>query len=85
MLLSSRAREGRAGADGVDLMAPARARARAGAAQTIKGNKATADQSPLLELESHSKGHLRVGNWVVQGLYIYAVKETVKLWCPFSM
>ena len=45
-------------------------------------NKAAADQPPRLELfykEYRSNGRLRVGNWIMQGLYDYAVKCTVEL------
>jgi hypothetical protein len=45
-------------------------------------NKATAKQPPLLKLsykESVSNERLRVSNWIVQGLYDYAVKKTVEL------
>ena len=36
------------------------------------------NQPPLLKLlESNSNERLRVSNWIVQGLYNYAVKETV--------
>ena len=48
----------------------------------IVGNKAIADQPPLLKLfykESDSNERLRVSNWIVQRLYDYAVKKTVEL------
>jgi hypothetical protein len=49
----------------------------------IIGNKATANQSPLLRLcfmkSPIPKGRLRVGSWIVQRLYNDAVYETVKL------
>jgi hypothetical protein len=47
----------------------------------MKENKATANQSPWLELyeESDSKERLSVSNWIVQGLYDDAVKEIVEL------
>jgi len=50
-------------------------------ARRIKGNKTIADQPPLLNLstKSHdSNERLRVGNWIVQRLDYYAVKETVE-------
>ena len=52
-----------------------------GAAQRIKGNKAIADQPPLLNLstKSHdSNERLRVSNWIVQRLNYYAVKKTIE-------
>ena len=48
----------------------------------IVENKATANQSPrssLVYQDSNPKECLRVNNWIVQGLYHYAVKETVEL------
>ena len=45
-------------------------------------NKATANQSPCKALSSKSpipKERLRVSNWIVQGLYDYAVSKTVEL------
>jgi hypothetical protein len=48
----------------------------------IIGNKATANQPPLLKLfykESDSNERLRVSNWIVQRLYDDAVKKTVEL------
>src|SRR6202044_702980 len=51
-------------------------------ARRIGKNKAAVDQPPLLKLfykESDSNGRLRVSDWIVQGLYDYAVKETVEL------
>ena len=50
-------------------------------ARRIKGNKAIADQPPLLNLstKSHdSNERLRVSNWIVQKLNYYAVKKTVE-------
>jgi hypothetical protein len=54
----------------------------AGRRDAIVGNKATADQPPLLKpfyKESDSNGRLRVSNWIVQRLNYYAVKKTVEL------
>ena len=51
-------------------------------ARIIGKNKAAADQPPRLELfykESDSNERLRVGDWIVQRLYDYAVKKTVEL------
>jgi hypothetical protein len=45
----------------------------------IKGNKAIADQPPLLRnfyKESDSNGRLRTSNWIMQRLNYYAVKKT---------
>ena len=50
-------------------------------ARRIKGNKAIADQPPLLNLstKSHnSNERLRVSNWIVQRLNYYAVKKTIE-------
>src|SRR5450756_2961924 len=47
----------------------------------IIGNKAAANQPPLLKLfykESDSNERLRVSNWIVQRLNYYAVKKTVE-------
>jgi hypothetical protein len=43
-------------------------------------NKAVATDRPvkLVTEESDSKERLRVSNWIVQGLYDYAVNETVE-------
>ena len=51
-------------------------------ARALQENKAIADQPPLLKPfydESDSNERLRVSNWIVQGLYDYAVKEAVEL------
>ena len=87
MALNSRAREAE-----LERRAPPADRpdrpARAGWAalrqfRAITGNKATAKQSPLLKALSMKspipKERLRVGNWIVQRLYNYAVNETVEL------
>ena len=54
---------------------------RQGGARQIKINKATAKQSPRLGLTKslNPKERLSVGNWIVQRLNDYAVKETVEL------
>ena len=54
---------------------------RQGGARRIKINKATAKQSPRLSLTKslNPKERLSVGNWIVQRLYDYAVKETVEI------
>src|SRR6202453_929507 len=55
---------------------------RARGAPPRERNKATANQSPCKALSSKSpipKERLRVSNWIVQGLYDYAVSKTVEL------
>jgi hypothetical protein len=45
------------------------------------GNKATSNQSPSISSiceESASKERLRVGNWIVHGLYNYTVKQSLE-------
>ena len=75
VLWNLRAREKRAAA-------PADRGAPAAPAAATETNKAAAKQSPLLRFlyeEPDPKERLRVSNWIVQRLYNYAVKETVKL------
>jgi hypothetical protein len=62
--------------------APVEGRQLPGHRQRSPKNKAAADQPPWLRLfniECHSNGRLRVSNWIMQGLYDYAVNNTVEL------